>query len=145
MKKLLLIIALMACVAPVYASPASDNFRSCLRDATTGKDRTELSRWLFAMMASSPKLSAMSAISAEQRDQLNARAGVIINRIFLVDCKDPYVSMIKTDGSTSTKVAFGMIGEVSVGELMAAPEVETKMIDFVRYLDQAGFAKLMAQ
>lgn len=125
-----------------HAATASEALSTCLAENTTGKERKEFARWMFAAMSAHPALSDMSAITPAIREQSNRNMGQMVTRLMAVDCVTQTRAAAK-EGRKSMAVAFKTLGELAMLELTSNPAVGTAIGDFEKHIDseklQAAF------
>ena len=69
--KIITAILLLTLSAPAFAETSEEKLSTCITNTTIGKERKDLARWIFTVMAVHPELSGMSTISAEKRDEIS--------------------------------------------------------------------------
>ena len=145
MRLALLVAALLFVTTPArpaLAGPASETARSCINASTTSADREDLLLYSFAAMSKHPKLQPYTSMTSVQRDAIYARAGAVMNRIVLVDCREEMIeSMVREGGPEfhalidfSESVARAIIDNPLVG----------KEVSLLRnYMDAGGMQALV--
>lgn len=127
--------------AQATAEPTS--LSQCVTLRTTGADRLLTARWLFAVMAKSPQIADLAAVTPERTDQLNKSFARLLVRIVNHDCIDQVRPLAIKD----TKDAFGQVGralgETAMGELLGAKEVDKGVTAYIAFLSKEDFRPLM--
>jgi len=127
---------------PAFADSYSDAMATCLADSTTGKDRKDLARWMFAIMTLHPEVANIATISTEDREAAHKTAGLLLNRLLLDNCKKEFVASVKND-SDATKASFEALGRMAMQELMVDPNVAKGMTNFIKYIDLQSLRETM--
>lgn len=135
-KTIAAVILAAAFASPATAGPYTDALGACLADSTTGKDRKELARWIFAAMSSHPEMRDLSALSAHGREQVFRSAGVLVTRLLSESCAQQARAAMKNEGPSSFEFAFGTLGRLAMQELMTNAEVRASVSGFERYVDR---------
>lgn len=129
---------------PTSASAQSDDpLPQCLVSHTSASDRTALVKWIFSVMAASPEVSSLSAITPVQRDALSKAAGGIFTRMLTVDCRAEAIVSIKANGPEALGKAFRGVGETAMTGLLGDPAVEKTMVGLLAGMDMQAWANLM--
>jgi hypothetical protein len=135
MKKIAtLVLALGAC-APAFCGVYTDAVSRCLANSTTGKDRTDLARWIFAGMAQHPEMSDMATLSLEKRETVNRTAGALYTRLMTESCKKELREAIQNEGEEAVKSSFEFLGKLAMQELLTNPQVGAAFRGVDRYAD----------
>lgn len=134
-----LVAALPFAILPAHASPATDALSACLADSTTGKDRKDLARWMFAGMSAHPGISSMSSVDDRVRDDLDRNMAGIVTRLLTESCSTQAAAALESDGPASFEAAFGSVGKLAMQELMSNPDVTAAFSGYEKYLDKARF------
>jgi hypothetical protein len=134
--KIIAALVLAALATPAAAGPYTDALGACLADNTTGRDRKELARWIFAAMSSHPEMRDLSSVTAEGKEQVFRSAGNLVTRLLTENCRDPARAAMKAEGPSSFEAAFGTLGRLAMQELMSNGEVRTAVGSFERYVDR---------
>ncbi len=82
------------CSAGVY----SDGLARCLVSHTSPQDKTQLVRWIFAIMALHPAVSDTSTVGDSERDKLNRGAGMLFERLLTSDCRNETKEALMYEG-----------------------------------------------
>lgn len=123
-------------VPSALAGTATDALSTCLADNTTGKDRKEMARWVFVGMASHPEIKMLSNVTQAKRDELDKSMATLVTRLMTENCLVQARSAMEKDGGEAFKVAFGVVGQLAMQELMSNPNVNASFSDFAKYIDK---------
>lgn len=121
----------------------ADAIGQCFANSTTGKDRIELARWVFASMALHPDVVSSSAITPQKREAINQSTGALFNRLLAESCSKEVKEAIKYEGQVALKVPFESLGKVAMQELMSNPEVGAGFSGFEKYVDMPKLKKAL--
>jgi len=136
MKRLLGLLLLALCfAAPVHAGPYGDALTTCFANSTTGKDRTDLARWIFVAMAQHPKMAETASISLEQRESVNRAFGADYSRLMGEACAQEVRLALEKEGEGTTRAGFEFLGKLAMQELMTNPRVAASFADTEKYID----------
>ncbi len=130
--------------APALASPALDAVSTCMTDNTTGKDRKDLTRWIFIAMATHPSLEDLSQVSMAAAEESQRRVAEIVTQLVTVRCADQVRALMKAEGGESLGKAFEVLGRVAFMELTTNPAVAQSLQGYIRYLDRQRFEQAFA-
>jgi hypothetical protein len=128
--------ALAASAVPAIAGPAADAFGACMSDSTTGRERKELARWMFAGMAAHPEIRALSNVTPQDQEGLSRFMGGLFTRLVTENCRAEARAVVQGEGSMGLQTAFGILGRMAMAELMTNKEVNAAMSDFERFADR---------
>jgi len=132
-----LLIGLAITPSPATAGPATDALVTCLSDNTTGKDRKDMARWVFAGMSAHPEIKSLSNVTETDRDQLDATLAAIVTRLMTENCQvQAKLAIEKEGGEAPIKTAFGVMGQLAMQELLANREVNSAFTRFGKFLDK---------
>ena len=118
------------------AGPFADDMAKCLVNSTSPEDRTVLVKWIFSVIALHPDLSAMSSISAKQRDDLSRSAGALFQRLLVDSCRSQTQQALQNEGQQTIQYAFQILGQVATTGLFSDPHVAEGTKDLTKYLDE---------
>ena len=118
------------------AGPFADDMAKCLVNSTSTADRTVLVKWIFSVIALHPDLSAMSSISAKQRDDLSRSAGALFQRLLVESCRSETQKALQNEGKQTIQYAFQILGQVATTGLFNDPHVAEGTKDLAKYLDE---------
>lgn len=145
MKRIILILAAVL-IGSIFTSSfamagsATNALISCLSDNTTGKDRKDMARWVFAGMSVHPEIKSLSNVTESDRDQLDKTIAALTTKLLADTCKEQAkLALEKEADQEPFKVAFGVIGKLAMQELMANSEVMSAFTSFAKYIDVKAF------
>jgi hypothetical protein len=118
------------------AGTTTDALSTCLADNTTGKDRKEMARWIFVVMASHPEIKTLSNVTLAQRDELDKSMATLVTRLMTESCLAQARSAMEKDGGEAFGVAFGVLGKLAMQELMSNQNVKASFSNLAKYIDQ---------
>ena len=125
--------------AETAAANPSNQLSVCLADSTTGKDRKDLARWVFAGMAAHPEIASLSNIKPADVVQIDKTVANIFVRLLTVDCNAEAKLVLETQKQDAFKDAFGFLGKLATNELLSDQRVTTAFRQFVEYVDEKKF------
>ncbi len=128
-----------------YAGPASDALGKCLVDSTTGRDRTEVVRWIFAAFSAHPDVGELSSVTAAQRDAITEEAARVFERLLETDCRSQTIAAFRADGLDAVESAFEVLGKTAVEDMTTDPGVQHEMSKLAGDLDQDKLRALMLE
>lgn len=131
-----MVIASAVTVSSALADSATDALSSCLADNTTGKDRKELARWVFVVMASHPDIATLSNVTQANRNELDKVMATLVTRLMTESCPAQAQAAMQKDGSAALQIAFGVLGKLAMQELTSNPKVDASFSNFAKYIDQ---------
>jgi hypothetical protein len=126
------------CSAGVY----SDGLARCLVSHTSSQDKTQLVRWIFAIMALHPAVSDTSTVDDSERDKLNRSAGMLFERLLTNDCRNETKEALMYEGPIAMQTSFQVLGQAAVVGLMSDPKVAAGLAGFQKYLDETKLREL---
>lgn len=138
-------VAMAGSAVPARAGLYQDDLSRCIIAGAKPEDRTVLLRWVFAAMASNPKIKDMAQVSPERATGLSKDAALLIQRLMLTDCHKQTVDAIKYEGAGAIQQAFGTLGQIAMADLMREDSTSAYMSDLGNHLDKARWAELMAE
>lgn len=118
------------------AGPFADDMAKCLVNSTSPQDRTVLVKWIFSIIALHPDLSAMSSVSAKQRDDISRSAGALFQRLLVESCRSQTQLALQNEGQQTIQYAFQVLGQVATTGLFSDPHVAEGTKDLAKYLDE---------
>ena len=121
---------------PAIAGPDAVVLTSCLSDSTSGKDRKDLAKWVFAAMSTHPEIREFANVADKVRDQTSNTMGVLVTRLLSEDCARQTQAAIKNEGATAMQTAFRALGGLAMQELMSNPDVSASFSTFEKYMDR---------
>lgn len=136
MKKFVLALCLVAGIAPAYAGQYADQLSQCFAGATTGKDRTDLARWVFTAMSTHPALKDMTTITPSARDASDKMLANLFNRLMTQDCAKEARDVMQNEGQAGMRAGWETLGRLAMQELMTDPAVARSFSSFEKYIDK---------
>jgi hypothetical protein len=110
---------------------------SCLADNTSGKDRKELARWLFAAMTAHPEMKSLSSATPQDIDSASRSAGALFTRLMTESCSKEVRSAVQSGGTAAITAGFQVLGQLAMQELTTNPQVGAAMGVIDQYIDRA--------
>lgn len=134
-----LVFALGLSTVPLssLAGPHAEALSACLANATSGKDRKELARWVFVAMSSHPEISSLSTVTPDVRDKTDQNMGRLVTRLLSEDCTTQAKAALEKEGNTAMRTAFEALGRLAMQELMTNKAVGAGVSGFEKYVDKA--------
>lgn len=140
---LLLALAVLVTV-PAVAGPAADALGTCLSDNTSGKDRKELSRWMFIAMSAHPEMSDISSATPAAKLRSDETMGRLVTKLIAEDCAPQAREAVLREGSSAMQAAFSALGRLAMQELMSNPAVMAAISGFEAHADRAKIQSALA-
>lgn len=137
-----IIAAQLLAAAPVMAGPAADALSACLADNTSGKDRKDMARWVYAGMSTHPEIATLSSVSDKDREALDVTMAAIFTRLITEKCPAQAKATVEKEGNAGFEAAFGMLGKLAMQELMSNQSVNASFRNFTKHLDQKKFSTI---
>ena len=125
-----------AMLSSVMAGPATDSLASCLADNTTGKERKDLARWVYAGMSIHPEIQELSNVTNVNREDLDKSIATMFTKLITENCPAQAKLAVDQDGLTGFQTALGTIGQLAMQELLSNPDVNASFTNFTKYIDQ---------
>ncbi|MHB8914272.1 MAG: hypothetical protein ACYC4K_00500 [Thiobacillus sp.] len=141
--KLCVLMLTIGASTPSLAGPYADAIGQCFANSTTGKDRIELARWVFASMALHPDVVSSSSITPQKREAINQSTGALFNRLLAESCAKEVKEAVKFEGQAALKTAFESLGKLAMQELMSNPAVGAGFSGFEKYVDMKKVKKAL--
>ena len=135
-KSLAIALCTLFTTLPALAGPDAVGLTSCLTDNTSGKDRKNLAKWVFAAMSTHPEIREFAVVTDKVRDQTSNTMGVLVTRLLSEDCAKQAQAAIRNEGQVAMQTAFRALGGLAMQELMSDPEVTASFSTFEKYLDR---------
>lgn len=148
LRRLITCVALAgALAAPNLASAGvyADDMSKCLVHSTNEADQAQLVGWLFAAISSHPSVKPMTSLTNAQRDAAIQKAGSLMQRLMLVDCRKETVNALKYEGTGSIGQAFSVLGQAAMRGLMTDPSVAEGMAGLGKSLDETKFEEMLKE
>ena len=133
-----------AIVVSAQAPPSIDSLASCLADSTTGKDRKDMARWVFAGMSTHPDIMSLSNVKPSDRKEMDKTLAALFTRLMTENCPAQAKEVLEKDGPKGFEAAFGIIGRLAMQELMSDPNVNASFSNFVQFLDRSKIESVFA-
>ncbi len=121
---------------PSAAGQYGDALALCFADNTTGKERKELIRWLFAAIATHPDMRDMSNVTTKTIEQTAQPVGALLTRLLSENCSAQAQAAAQNEGSKAFVDAFGSLSNLAMQEIMSNNNVRTSLAVFEKYVDQ---------
>lgn len=143
--------AFAALSASLAAAPAAsagvyaDDLAKCLVKSASDADKLDLMRWTFAAISLHPDLKTYSNFTDEQRSQITAKAGALMQRLMTVDCRAETIAALKFEGPSAVGPAFNMLGQVGARGLMTDPAVTKGLAELVTGFDMKQLMMLVLE
>jgi hypothetical protein len=135
MKKIALVLALACLPMTSHAGQYGEALNRCFASSTTGKDRTDLARWLFAALAQHPEMADLISMPQNKRDTIYKTTGTVINRLMTEACARELHDAVQYEGPSTVRSAFEFLGRLATQELMANPNVTGDFSMIEKYVD----------
>ncbi|AMG29545.2 hypothetical protein AL542_02930 [Grimontia hollisae] len=143
-KKLTMAVITVLLMVSVPAKADVDALATCMMKALNGKERKQLSQWVFFSIASHPDMRGYANVSTANREKANKAVGDIVNRLLMEDCSTALVSAYKSNPKAINQ-AFEMVYKVGMQGLMTNPAVSGALSEYATYLDQEKLGHLLAK
>ena len=138
----ILLASLSPCTAG--AGPSGDELAKCLIESSTQEDRATLGRWMFAAIAANPAVESIAKVPPKTMDDANAAAGAVFMRLLTDACKSQAREALLKDGPEALQVSFAILGQATMGELFANPEVRKAVAGLEKYVDKQKLNELQS-
>ncbi len=142
----LLAAALLTTAPPAVAQPAVQALTTCVADATSGRDRKDLARWVFLAMSKHPEIqqyaTPAAAAASEDSSRFMAR---LFTRLMTEACTNEVKAAVQVAGTGAIQAAFQNLGQLAMQELMSDKAVNESMSAFERHLDQKRIGEALGQ
>jgi hypothetical protein len=141
MKKIVINLTIsIICSATIFSSamagPATDSLASCLADNTSGKERKDMARWVYAGMSTHPEIQGLSNVTDVNREELDKTMAAMFTKLIIDSCPAQAKLAMDQDGLAGFQTAFGTIGQLAMQELLSNPNVNSSFTNFTKYIDQ---------
>lgn len=131
-----LAIAGMPLVAGAQQNAEIAALGQCLGDNTTGKERKDLSKWMFLSMAAHPEIKPLAKASTAEFEQASRSTAAIFTRLIAESCVTEVRAAMKTGGSVALQMGFQVLGQLAMQELMTNTAVQGAISGFEQYVDR---------
>lgn len=136
------VVAALALLAPAGAQ-VQDALGTCLADATTGRDRKDLVRWMFLAIAEHPDIKALVTPEAQVAATDSAKTiGALVTRLLADSCGEEARQAVNVGGAPALESAFERLGQVAMRELMTDKSVSEAIGRFEQFVDQERLKKI---
>lgn len=136
MKSFALALCCLASALPAWAGPDAVALTNCLSDSTSGKDRKDLAKWVFAAMSTHPEIREFAPVTDKVRDQTSSTVGGLVTRLLSEDCAKQAQAALRNEGQAAMQTAFRALGGLAMQELISNPEVTASFSLMEKYLDR---------
>ncbi len=136
--------ALLLAAGSLHAGPYADDLAKCLVSATTARDKTDLVRWIFANAALHPEVRSISAVTPEQRMDINRLNGALLERLLTDSCRRQLQDAVKYEGQRTIELSFQVLGQVAMRELMSDAAVGRGFAEMDRYVNAEKLKAVLA-
>ena len=131
----LMLVLIVGLSGAPEAGPLTDEMSKCLVTNTSEADKTLFIQWLYAAISSHPDVKSLSNISPEVGENINRRAAELLLELLTVKCKAETEQAIEFEGKSSYRTSFGLLGRVSIQELLEHPQVAQYLASLNSYFD----------
>lgn len=114
----------------------------CVVLRTSGADRLLVARWLFAVMAKSPQIADLSAVTVADTDELNRAFAKLMTRIVTKDCLQEVRPLAVANFEDAFEQVGGALGATAMNELMGTKWVDKAIGAYTEYLSKDAFNPL---
>lgn len=133
-----------ACAAQAAGeTPEQAALSQCVALRTTGADRLLTARWLFAVMAKSPQLGDLSAVTPERTKEINQEFAKLVTRLVTRDCIDQVRPVAAGKVEDAFEQVGSALGHTAMSELMSGEEVDKGISAYTDFLNRDDFKPLM--
>jgi hypothetical protein len=132
----LFLVVLLTASKFAAAGPFADDMAKCLVNSTSPEDRTVLVKWIFSVISLHPDLTAMSSLSAKQREDISRAAGMLFQRLLLDSCRSQTQQALQNEGPQTIQYAFQVLGQAATRGLFTDPHVMEGTKDLSKYVDE---------
>jgi hypothetical protein len=119
---------------PSFAGSNFELLERCFANSTTGKNRIDLMRWMYAAIASHPELIDISAVSSVKQEEINKAAGALFERLLINECSKEVKVIIQSDDRKAFTAAFKSLMKLSMQELIG-PVAEENIAGIMKFVD----------
>lgn len=143
MKRFTLCALLVLNAGWVHAGPHGDLLATCFSESTTGRDRTDLARWVFMAMAQYPAIKELGNVLPDAQEDTNKRIGALYTRLISENCPSQTANAIQKEGDAALQVAYETLGRLAMQELVINPQVIGVFAGASKYVDSAKIRAAM--
>ena len=123
----------------------TDDLKRCIVASTSSEDRLAFVRWIFGAIADHPAVSDFSNVSEESRRESAVLSAQMMERLVLEDCRPQAILALRYEGYNAIEEAFGAVGEMAMGDLMADESVSSQMDALGTHVDEARWRALATE
>ncbi len=114
---------------------AQDALTQCLIQSTSPNDKRVLVKWVFAVIAQHPDISAMTKIDAEQRNVIDRDAAKVFEQLLAKQCAGPLRTAMKQSGTDAIGRSFQTLGTSAATDMLQNPQVVASGAGLMKHLD----------
>jgi hypothetical protein len=134
--------ALLLLSHPASAGVYTDDLSRCLVKSSSQADKELLVQWIFSAISLHPAVKPYATITADQRDDLDRKLAVVIQRLVLTDCRSQTLDAIKYEGDATLGASFQVLGQVAARSLFSDPNVAHGLNGLEKYFDEKKLDEL---
>ena len=136
-------VVMLLCASKLAtAGPFADDMAKCMVNSTSPEDRTVFVKWIYSIIALHPDLTAMSTVTAKQREEIYKKAGALFERLLLESCRSQTQQAIQNEGPETIQYAFQVLGQVATRGLLTEPHVLDGAKGLAKYVDEEKIKSL---
>lgn len=120
---------------PVRPVSAQDALTQCLVQSTSASDKRVLVKWVFAVIAQHPDISAMTKIDAAQRTAIDRDAAKVFEQLLAQQCAGPLRTAMKQSGTDAIAKSFQTLGTSAASDMLQNPQVVASGAGLMKHLD----------
>ena len=139
----IVLATVFAFVSSAYAGPYSDDLSKCLVSSTTNEEKGTLVKWIFSIAALHPAVSSVSAVTDQQRTDLNKATASLFETLLTDRCKKETKDAVKYEGTNTIQEAFGVLGQAAMMELFTNDAVAGGLQEFAQYVDEKKLSPVL--
>jgi hypothetical protein len=125
------------------ATAAQPSLAQCIALRTTGADRILTARWLFAVMAKSPLIADLAAVTTERTIELDKAFAKLVVRLVNQDCIEQVRPLTAGNMQNAFEQVGRALGETAMDELLGTKEVDKGVSAYAGYLKEDDFKPLI--
>jgi ethanolamine utilization protein EutP (predicted NTPase) len=114
---------------------AQDALTQCLIQSTSANDKRVLVKWVFAVIAQHPDISAMTKIDAAQRTAIDRDAAKVLEQLLTGQCAVPLRTAMKQSGTDAIGRSFQTLGTSAATDMLQNPQVVASGAGLMKHLD----------
>lgn len=136
---ILLLLAILSIDAnPARAQSESERLANCLVQSSTGAQRLDLARWIAYAIIAHPSVRDSVAIPQQALVDGNRSIAQVFTQLITQSCRNESRDAILAGGN-SFGLAFEALGRIATVELLNNPDVNTRIEEFIEYLNDDDF------